>query len=126
MHVSVQSWARTSSTVEGVCIHTHTDHTLVTLTLTAFHTRTHPHLLLPGSGGLLTPLAELVVGGTRSLTMKVKAFLFPGSQYVRILQPSASSPPQAQDGAYRERTGHTKPLTIVYLFNLRPFMLSLQ
>lgn len=56
--------------------------------------------------------------------MKVKAFLFPGPQYVRILQPSASSPPQAQDGAYRERTGHTKALTIVYLFNLCPFMLS--
>lgn len=59
MHVITQSCACTDSTVKGVCIHTHTNHTLVTLTLTAFQTWTHPYLVLPGSGGLLTPLAEL-------------------------------------------------------------------
>jgi hypothetical protein len=62
MHETMQSCAHTSSTVKSLCVHTHTNHTLVTLVLTAFQTCTHPHLVLPGSGGLL-PLAGLVNGG---------------------------------------------------------------
>lgn len=95
MHVIMQSCARTGSTVKGVYVHTHTNHTLVILTLTAFQTWTRPHLALPGFGGLLTPLDELVDGGMglpatpiSSLAVgrgsggpnqqKVKTFAFPG------------------------------------------------
>lgn len=69
----MQSCARTGSTVKGVRIHMHTNHTLVTLTLTAFQTWTHPHLVLPGSCGLLTPLAELVNGGIGLPAMPVSS-----------------------------------------------------
>lgn len=53
MHMITQSRARTGSTVKGGCIHKHTNHTLVTLTLNSLSDMDPPS---PGSARFWWPL----------------------------------------------------------------------